>query len=71
MSAALYPVLERDVPGFDVTHMDGVALLRALPDGDQENALTPLTRFLSIGADEWENLMDDAPEFADLAAPTT
>jgi len=42
MGVSIYPVLNRDVPGFDVSAVDGKVLARVMPEG--ENSDTPLAR---------------------------
>ena len=55
MSVSIYPVLNKDVPGFDVTEISGKALAAAV--FAPESAFAVLERFSSINEDELRELI--------------
>ena len=57
MGVSLYPVLNQEVPGFDVTEMSGKALSAAVFAPD--SAFAVLTRFSSMAEDELRELIAD------------
>ena len=70
MGVSIYPVLDKDVPGFDVTYVIGKMLAKALPCGeDSDSPLLPLTNFIWIAPETLTWLMEEAgdnPEESDL-----
>lgn len=71
MGLSIYPVLEKEIPGFDVAGMDGKTLAHALPKENDGSLFAPLLGFISMGANELAELLgvnpedDDFPEIED------
>lgn len=71
MGLSLYLVLDKEVPGFDVSSVDGKALARALPEQENiESPLTPLYDFLSQNPQDIADLMGDDDGAVDFKLPS-
>jgi hypothetical protein len=66
MGLSIYPVLEKELPGFDVAGMDGKTLAHALPKENDGSLFAPLLGYISMGANELAELLGIDPEAEDF-----
>jgi hypothetical protein len=69
MGLSVYPVLEGEVPEFDVAAVDGKGLARALPNDNDGSLLAPLLEFISITEEPLADFMDGADLSEAASAP--
>jgi hypothetical protein len=68
MGMAIYLVLEREVPEFDVGEMDGKSLARALPE-KKGHLLSELENFISVTEEQRAEFLQEAPDIAPDTIP--
>ena len=68
MGIAVYLALENEVPGFNVSDVDGKSLARAWPN-QKDEVLAPLEEFISVSEDQRAQFLAETPEISPDTIP--